>query len=182
MSGTVLSNLPILIQPILKTTQWYRNYEKLLQEGRPLPGPKIGLLSNTREWIVWGDTCADKAREFIGKGRPGGEQQGEGTQENCSAMWLTVLGFTVMRLVSGLSLANRYDLRSFLVAHALLSQDGCQWEGFWDVNGHVVSPFNLSRTLLLGGALLVLYSLSGSPVMKQLMQMVTMVPGQGGRF
>ena len=26
------------------------------------------------------------------------------------------------------------------------------------------------------------YSLSGSPVIKQLMQMVTMVPGQGGRF
>ena len=37
-------------------------------------------------------------------------------------------------------------------------------------------------TLLVGGGLLVLYSLSGSPVIKQLMQMVTMVPGQGGRF
>ena len=40
----------------------------LLQEGGPLPGPKTGLLSNTRKWIVWGDTCADKARDFIGKG------------------------------------------------------------------------------------------------------------------
>ena len=35
-------------------------------------------------------------------------------------------------------------------------------------------------TLLVGGGLLVLYSLSGSPVIKQLLQMVTMVPGQGG--
>ena len=46
----------------------------------------------------------------------------------------------------------------------------------------MVSPFDLSRTLLVGGGLLVLHSLSGSPVIKQLMQTVTMVPGQGGRF
>ena len=45
-----------------------------------------------------------------------------------------------------------------------------------------VSPFDLSRTLHVGGDLLVPYSLSGSLVIKQLMQMVTMVPGQGGRF
>ena len=48
----------------------------------------------------------------------------------------------------------------------------------------MVSPFDLSRTLPVGGGLLVPYSLSlslsGSPVIKQLMQMVTMVPGQGG--
>ena len=37
-----------------------------------------GLLSNTQKWIVRGDTCADKARDFIGKG----------TRENCSVMWL----------------------------------------------------------------------------------------------
>ena len=47
----------------------------MLQEGRrPLPGPKSGLLSNTQRWIVRGDTCADKVKDFIGKGRPGGEQ------------------------------------------------------------------------------------------------------------
>ena len=46
----------------------------LLQESGPLPGPETGLLSNTRKWIVRGDTSADKARDFIGKGRPGGEQ------------------------------------------------------------------------------------------------------------
>ena len=54
----------------------------------------------------------------------GGEQQGKGTQENCSATWLTVLGFMVMGLVSGLSLASHSDAESFLVVHALLSQDG----------------------------------------------------------
>ena len=46
----------------------------------------------------------------------------------------------------------------------------------------VVSPFDLSGTLLVGGGLLVPCSFPGPPVVKQLMQMVTMVPGQGGRF
>ena len=50
------------------------------------------------------------------------------------------------------------------------------------MDGHVVSPFDLSQTLPVGGGLLVPYSLSGSPVIKQLMQVVTMVPGQGGRL
>ena len=88
----------------------------------------------------------------------------------------------VMGLVSGWSLANHSNSESFLVAHALLSQDGCWREGFWEVNRHAVSPLDLSRALLVGGGLLVSYSLSGSPMIKQLMQMVTMVSGQGGLF
>ena len=96
-------------------------------------------------------------------------------------MWLVVSGFMVMGLVSGLSLANHSDSESFLVVHALFSQDEFQ-RGFWEVVGQVVSPFDLSRTLLVGGGLSVSYSLPGPPVVKQLMQMVTMVPGQGGRF
>ena len=84
--------------------------------------------------------------------------------------------------VSGLSLANYSDSESFLVVHALFSQDGGQREGFWEVVAHVASPFDLSRTLLVGGGFLVLCSLAGPPAVKQLMQMVTVVPGQGGRF
>ena len=95
---------------------------------------------------------------------------------------LAVSGFMVMGLVSGLSLANHSDSESFLVVHILFGQDGCQRGGFWEVIGHVVSPFDLSRTLPVGGGLLVPCSLPGPPVVKQLMQMVTMVPGQGGRF
>ena len=68
---------------------------------------------------------------------------GKGAQENSSAMWLAVSGFMVMGLVSGLSLANHSDSESFLVVHALFSQDGCQ-RGFWEVISHVVSPFDLS--------------------------------------
>ena len=90
--------------------------------------------------------------------------------------------FMVMELVFRLSLANHSDSESFLVVHALFSQDGCQREGFWEVVGHVLSPFDLSRTLLVGGGLLVPCSLAGPPTVKQLMQMVTMVLGQGGRL
>ena len=90
----------------------------VLQEGGPLPGPESGLLSNTWKWIVQGDTRADKARDCIGKGRRGGEKEGKGTQENCSATWLAVSGFMGMGLVSGLSLANHSDSGSFLVVRA----------------------------------------------------------------
>ena len=87
-----------------------------------------------------------------------------------------------MGLVSGLSLVNQSDSESFLVGHTLFSQDGCQREGFWEVVGQVVSPFDLSQILQFGGGLLVPCSLSGPLVVKQWIQMVTMVPGQGGRF
>jgi len=40
--------------------------------------------------------------------------------------------------------------------------------------------FDLSRTLPVGGGLLVPCSLPGPPVVKQLLQMVTVVLGQGG--
>ena len=96
--------------------------------------------------------------------------------------WLAASRFMVMGLVSGLSLANHSDSESLRVAHTLLSQDGCQQEGFREVVRHMVSPFDLSQTLPVGRGLLVLCSLPGPPVVKQLMQMFTMVPGQHGRF
>ena len=65
--------------------------------GRGTPSrPKSGLLSNTQKWVVQGDTCAEKAEDFIGKGHPGGEQEGEGAQEDSSATWLAASGFMVM--------------------------------------------------------------------------------------
>ena len=88
----------------------------------------------------------------------------------------------VMGLVSRLSLVNPSNSESFLVVRAWFSQDGCQQEGLWNVVGHVVSPFDLSRTLPVGGSLLVPCSLPGPPVIKELLQMVTRVPGQGGDF
>ena len=72
-----------------------------------------------------------QSKSFYWEGVPGQRAGGgKGTQENCSATWLAVLSFMVMGLVSRLCLANRSDSESFLVVHALLSQDGCQREGF----------------------------------------------------
>ena len=50
---------------------------------------------DAQKWIVLGGTRADKARDFIGKGCPGGGQEGKGTQEHRSATWLRVSGFMV---------------------------------------------------------------------------------------
>ena len=75
------------------------------------------------------------------------------------------LGFMVVGLVSGLSLANQSD-SSFLVAYLLLSQDGCQQEGFGDMVRNMASPFDLSQTLLVGGGLLVQCSLLGPSIIK----------------
>ena len=92
------------------------------------------------------------------------------------------LGFYGDGISFPVALANHSDSESFLVVHALLSQNGCHKEGFWEVVGCVVSPFDLSQTLPVGRGLLVPCSLARPPVVKQLMQMVTVVPGQGGQF
>ena len=97
----------------------------LLQEkGDPFQGPQVGSC------VTLGNELSEETllltkQETTGKGRLGGEQEGKGSQENCSAMWLAVSGFMVMGLVSGLSLANCSDSGSFLVAHMLFRQDGC---------------------------------------------------------
>ena len=154
----------------------------LLQEGRPLPGLGSGLLSNTQKWVVQGDTCTDNAKDFIGKESQADSSRVREPRRTAETALVAVSGFMVMGLVSELSLANHSDSESFLVVHTLLHQDRSQREGFWEVVGHAVSPFNLSWTPPIGGGLLVPCSLPGHRVVKQLMQVVTMVSGQGGWF
>ena len=92
--------------------------------GAPSRAPRAGSCLTLRKELST-EMRADKARDFIGRWHLDGEQQGKGTQENCSAMWLTVSGFMLMGLVYGLSLANHSDSESFLMVHAWLNQDGC---------------------------------------------------------
>ena len=106
---------------ILKTLKYLvhtTSCETILQEGQPLPGLESRLLSNTQKWIGQGDIRVDKARDFIGKGHPGGEWEGEGTCEDRSAIWLADSGFMVTGLASELCLANYSASGSFLVAHS----------------------------------------------------------------
>ena len=51
----------------------------------------------------------------------GGEKQGKGTQENCSAVSLTVSGFMIMGLVPKLS----------LVSYLAWSIFGLTWDSSW---------------------------------------------------
>ena len=103
----------------------------LQERGYPL-GLKNGLLPNTWKWIVWGDTHADKARYLLGRGA-WWESRGKETQETCSATWLAISCFMVMRSLFELSLANHSDPWPFLLMSTLLSQSGVQHEGFWEV-------------------------------------------------
>ena len=68
-------------------------------------------------------------QEIYWKGRPGGEQEGKGTQGNCSAAWLAVSGFMVMGLGFGWSLANHSNSESFLVVHASFLGRGAELLG-----------------------------------------------------
>ena len=96
----------------------------LLQEGDPFQGPKLGSCLTLGNELSEETHILTKQEILLGRAA-GGEQEGQGTQENCSAAWLTVSGFMVMGFVSGWSLANHSNSESFLVAHASLSQNGC---------------------------------------------------------
>ena len=113
----------------------------LLQEGGPLPGPETGLLSTLGNELSEETHVLTKQEILLGKGT---WVESSRVREPRKTALPHGLGFMVMGLVSGLSLANHSDSESFLVVHALFSQDGCQREGFWEVVGPVVSPFDLS--------------------------------------
>ena len=102
----------------------------MLQERGPLPGPENGLLSNTQKWIVPGDTCADKAKYFIGR-RPWVESSRirEPRRSALPCGWACSPRFygngISFQVVSGQSSCLGHiwsDSESFLMAWAFLSQ------------------------------------------------------------
>ena len=111
-------------------------------------------------------------QETIGRGHPGvgvGVAAGSGTQEICSAKWLSVLGFMLAGLVSGLSLAILVQGPSWWLAHHLAKMDSSKKESgrlVRHVAWHFLSPFDLSQIFLVGNSLLVPHSLPGSPVVR----------------
>ena len=154
------------------------------RKGGPFQGPELGSCLTLGNELSEETHVLTKQETLLGKDarvESRRVRKPRRTALPCGS-WFRVSGFMVMGLVSGLSLANHFDSESFLVVCILFSQDGCQREGFWEVGRQVVSPSDLSRTLLVGGGLLVPCSLPGPPVIKQLMQMATMVSGQGGWF
>ena len=69
-------------------------------------------------------------------------------QENCSGMWLKVLGFAVRGLVSGLSLANHCNSGSFWLCTHGSAKVGSYEKDSGRLVGHMdwsfLSPFDLS--------------------------------------
>ena len=150
------------------------------KEGDPFQRPKLGFCLALGNELSEETHALTKQEILLGKGTR--LESSRVREPRRTALHVTCsLRFLVLGLVSRLSLASNYDSESFLVVPTLFSHDGCH-RGFWEVVGHVVSPFGLSPALPVGGDLLVPCSLPGPLVLKQLMQRVTMVPGQGGRF
>ena len=149
------------------------------RKGDPFQGPKLGSCLTLGNELSEETHVPTKQEILLGKGtRVESSRVREPRRTALSSDSQSRV--MVMGLVSGLSLASHSDSESFLVVQALFSQDGCQREGFWEVVRHVVSPFD--RTLSVGDGLLAPCSLPRPPVLKQLMRMVTVVPGQGGQF
>ena len=117
---------------IIKELQIKTTTKHCHKTGDPFQGPRVGSFL-----MLGNDLCeekrTDKARDFMGKGCLDRQQQVKRTQENCSATRLAVSGFTVVGLVSRLSLANLSDSEFFLVARASFSKDGFQQGEFWEV-------------------------------------------------
>lgn len=104
---------------------------------------------------------------------------GRGTwaQERCLEAWCPV---------SPGCLSSHPDSGCFLVVHASLSRGGLQRGGLWEVVGPVswcfLSSSDLSQIIPFGGNSLVLCSVPGFPAVRELSQVVSILPGQGGWF
>ena len=136
----------------------------LFWEVGSLLGPPSGLLSNTRKWIVWGDTPTDKERDFTGEGASRVREPRRSALPRDS-----------QSRVCG-------DGISFHLWPVVLTQSSFWWcthsseEDSGRLVRHVVFPFDFPEFSPCFG-LLFLCSSPGPPVIKQLMQMVMMVPG-----
>ena len=124
-----------------------------------------GLLSDTQKWIVRGDTRADKARDFIGKGHPGessGVRGPRGTALPCGSQPLVLCDGIRFRVVFSQSFWLRV-----LPGGARLVQP--RWMPARRILGGgwaQVSLLDLSRTFPVDGGSLVPCSLPGPRVVK----------------
>ena len=137
---------------------------ELLQKGGPRAQRR--LLSNTWKWIVWGDTCAGKARDFIGKGHPRVESSRVREPGELLCHMAHSLGFygggIGFLVVSGQSFWLRV-----LPGGAHIAQP--RWIPVRRILGGGRTcgiSFDLSQILPVCGGLLLLCSLSGSLVIK----------------
>ena len=151
------------------------------RKGDPFQGPKLGSCLTLENELSEETHVLTKQEILLGKGTRVESSRAREPRRTALPCGLSV-GFYGDGISFRVVFSQSFWLRVLPGGACLVQPNGCQREGFWEVVRHVVSPFDLSWTLLVGGGLLVLCSLPGLPVVKQLMQIVTMVPGQGGQF
>ena len=108
----------------------------------PFQGPKLGSCLTLGNELSKETHVLTKQEILLGKDSR--VESSRVREPRRTALPLAVSDFMMMGFISRLSLANCSDSESFLVVHALFSLDRCQREGFWDMVGHAVSPFDLS--------------------------------------
>ena len=146
----------------------------------PLPGPETELVSNTQKWIVQGDTCWQSKKFYWGRA-PGWRTVGWGNPGDLLCHVAGSLGFYGDCISFQVIFSQLFWLR-VLPGGAGLVQPGWVPGKILGGGRTCVSPFDVSRTLPVDGGLFIPCSSPGPPAIKQLRQMVTMVPGQGGQF
>ena len=89
----------------------------------PFHGLKLGSCLTLRNELSEETCVLTKQEILLGKGTRVESSRVREPRRTAlpRGLWLTVLGFMVMGLVSGLSLANHSDSESFLVMHALFT-------------------------------------------------------------
>ena len=145
---------------------WAHVCKKIVAGRGLLPGPESVFLSNTGKWIVQGD----QARVFTGKGCLDGEQQGQGTQEDCSAKWLAScfcgngVSFLVVSDQSFWPKGPPWWHTHHSAKMASSEEVSRKMLGHMDLC--FLSPFNISWIIPVGGSVLVPRSFPGPPVVK----------------
>ena len=91
------------------------------RKGDPFQGPKLGSCLTLGNELSEETHVLTKQEILLGKGTRVESSRVREPRRTALPQWLTVLGFTVMGLVSGWSLANHSNSESFLVVHASLS-------------------------------------------------------------
>ena len=147
----------------------------LLQKGGPLPGPESGLLSNTRNGLSKEVHILTKLDTLLGRGTWAGNPGGLLCCVACCLMFCVdeisfwvVFGqsFWLRVLPGGSCIAQP----RWMLARGILGGGWTRSVSFW--------PFLNSSSWWW----LIPCSLPGPPVVKQLTQMITREPGQGGQF
>ena len=160
---------------VAKTRTWLSDWVCAQTYTFPVYVTRRRLPSRAQEWALvyysemncWRRHMGWQSKIFYWEG---GEQWGKGTQENYSATWLSLRFYgnrVSFQVVSGQSLLTKSPSQWYVHRS---SKIGSSEKDSGRLGGHMdwslLSPFDLSWILPVGGSLLVPHSLLGLPVVR----------------